>query len=367
MAYTAGVFTPSLMGDVIVKENELFATSRISELTTSIVSGQAILMNQDPNLTVLSSGNGIGQKCVAAQAAAIRMCDIAVEETLTQTCAITTGAELGSEAVDMTKEILAKLNFSVLDRECHNAFSFAEKVAYGSMVTKAKLEVALSKKLITRVASIADAPDEDWYDSTPGTVNGDSYDVNQADFKADLIADIRAASGITHMNNPIILSGQNLYNDTFLAQFKGAACCDNDGVLLNNPYQIYFDLNNVDSTLGQRTTLAIDRNAVLFWSAPDHVLNVFTNGMFEIGVPQLMLSDTYIWLDTLPRLTYMANGQVQPIYVDVRAKRLCEGSGAQSLSYGWTFEYIVRGSLTTNLANCDDRQGVLKFTRVAGA
>ena len=73
MAYTAADFSPSLMGDIIVKENELLVTSRISELSTSIVSGQALLMNQDPNLTVLSSGNGIGQKCVSAKAAAIRM------------------------------------------------------------------------------------------------------------------------------------------------------------------------------------------------------------------------------------------------------------------------------------------------------
>ena len=367
MGYTPGDFSPSLMGDVIAKENQLLGTSRISETNTSIVSGQAILMNQDPNLTVLGSGNGIGQKCVSAKASAIRACDLDVEVATTQSCDVSTGAELGSEVVDMTKSNLVKMQFSVLDRDCHNAHTFTDKLAYASMVAKAKMEVALSKLLITRINSIADTPDEDWFDSTPGVVNGDSYDVVATDFKADLIADIRAASAITKMNSPLILSGQNLYNDTFLAQFKGVACCDNDSVLLNNPYQLYFDLHNVDSTVGARTTFAIDKNAILFWSAPDHVTNVFTNGQFAIGVPQLMLSDTYIWLDTLPRLTYMANGSMQPIYIDVRAKRLCEGSSVNSVSYGWAFEYIVRGSLTTNLPNCDDRQGVLKITRVEGA
>lgn len=367
MAYTPGTFSDSTMGDIIALENQLFATSRISELNTSIVSGQAILMNQDPNLQVLGSGNGIGQRCVSAKASAIRACDLDVEVATTQSCAVSTGAELGSEVLDMTKSNLVKIQFSVLDRDCHNAHSFAEKTAYASMVAKAKLEVALSKVLITRISSIADTPDADWFDSTPGTVNGDSYDVIQSDFGADLIADIRAASAITKMNSPLILTGQNLYNDTFLAQFKGVACCDNQSVLLNNPYQMYFDLHNVDSTVGARTTFAIDKNAILFWSAPDHATNTFADGSFVVGSPTPMLSDTYVWLDTLPRLTYMANGTMQPIYIDVRAKRLCEGSGVASVAYGWAYEYIVRGSLTTNLPNCDDRQGVLKFTRVEGA
>lgn len=367
MAYTPGDFDDSVIGDVIAKENLLFATSRISELNTSIISGQAILMHQDPNLQVLGSGDGIGQRCVSAKMSAIRACDLAVESTLTHSCAVSTGAELGDEVVDMTKSNMVKIQFSVLDRDCHNAYSFTEKLAYASMVAKAKMEVKLSQLLITRVNANADTPDADWFDSTPGTVNGDSYDVIQSDFGADLIADIRAASAITKMNSPLILSGQNLYNDTFLAQFKGVACCDNDSVLLSNYYQMYFDLHNVDSTVGARTTFAIDKNSFFFWSAPDHATNIFADGSYSIGSPQHMLSDTYIWLDTLPRLTYMANGSVQPIYIDVRAKRLCEGSSVQSVAYGWAFEYILRGSLNTNLANCDGRKGVLKFTRVEGA
>jgi len=357
MAYTPGTFSDSTMGDVIVAEQNFLTTSRISELNTSIVAGQAILAHQDPNIQVLGTGDGIGQKCVSAKASAIRACDLAVESTLTQSCAIDVGAELGSEVLDLTKSNIAKINFTVYDRDCHNAHSFAEKTAYASLVAKAKLEVKISQLLIARMSSIADNPLAAWFRRTEGTVSSDTFQVVDANWKSDLIGDIRTAAGITKMSSPLILNGTNFYTEAFLAQFKGIACCDNDSVLNGSGFQVYYDLHNMDSTLGGYFTLAIDKNAVIFWSAPDYI---------DMS-PMLMTTDTYIWRDTLPRLQYFANGQMNPIYIDVRAKRVCEGSAVQSLSWGWNYEYIIRAAMVTNLANCDDRQGVLKIENIAGA
>jgi hypothetical protein len=350
MAYTPSVFTPSVQGDVLVKEAELLETGRQFDTKKSIVAGQALLMHQDPRLTLLFEGNGVGQKCVGAKVIELRTCGLEADEELTWDCEPSTALKAGTEALTLNKEILSKISFTVDDNICRNAYSFEQILAEFKLRAKVNMEQDLTRKLVALVAANADTPSADWFE-TPGTVSGDTYQIADSDFKSDIYADILAAAGITYMNDPIIINGRNLFNDTFLAQFKGAACCDNDQVLLGSPFQYYFDLHNVDNVLGGKYTLAVDRNALLFWSAQEF-LNM---------EPVLWANDTYHWSETLPRLQYFANGTMNPIYVDIKAKRVCTNGNI----YGWNFQMYLNGALTPNLANCDGRNGILKIRKGA--
>lgn len=353
----AGTFTAGQLGDAIAIESEIIETSRVSELKTSIVAGQALFMHQDHRFTELMANNGMGQRCVSIQVATHRMCDIDVAETTTISCDVGTQTETEAEGITLDKENLAKIAFRVLDSECNNVFTFERVLAESMIKAKAKLEVQLSKLAVTKASINADTPVTTWFETT-GTVNNNTFIVDPADWASDLIADIRYAGSLTKANDMIIINGQNFHTETFLANFKGIACCDNDQVLLGSGYNIYFDVHNVDQTLGGKYTLAVDKNALIFWSAPDHVAG-------SLADPILMSADTYIWRDTLPRLQYYANGTMNPIYVDVRMKRLCSGSSVSSLTYGWDIEMVVRGVLSANLANCDDYQGILKIKKDA--
>jgi hypothetical protein len=346
MAYTPSVFTPSIQGDILVKESELLETGRQYDTKKSIVAGQAILMNQDPRLTLLMEGNGVGQKCVGAKVVALRTCDSEVETELEWTCEPDTALKAGTEALTLNKEILAKHSLTVDDDLCRNAFGFEEILAEYKLRAKVNIEVALTRKIVALLAANADTPDATWFE-TPGSVVGDTYQIGASDFKSDVYADILAASQLTYMNDPIILNGRNLFNDTFLAQFKGAACCDNDQVLLGSPFQYYFDLHNIDQVLGGKYTLSVDKNASIFWSAPE----------FLNSAPMLMAADTYHWSETLPRLQYFANGTMNPIFVDIKAKRFCINGN----TYGWHMDIYLNGALKINLANCDGRNGILKI------
>lgn len=351
MAYTAGDFSPSVMGEKIVKEAQILNGEgrTLSELNQPIVAGAAILQHQDPEITEMFEG----QSCISAKVVALRGCDITESGNPTINCDIPDSTQGASEGLVLEKELLINpIRFSIKEKECNNAFSWDERLAYFMMKAKVEAEVSLSKKATALCGLNADVPNADWFVKTNGTVNGNSFDVSSANFGSDLYGDIMYASQVSDMNNAIVLNGINFFHDTFLQKYKGMACCDNDGVLNGSPFSVFFDLKNIDTTLGAKTTLAVDKNALLFWSSP-----AFTN-----MVPELKTNDTYAWSETLPRLKYMANGGLQDIYVDVRAQKKClEGH----TDIQWNFELVLRGNLKANLANCDERQGILKITQVA--
>lgn len=351
MAYTPGDFSPSLMGKVIMKETDMLngMGRTLAELKQPIVAGQAILAHQSPEIVRRFEG----EECIEAKVVALRGYNNALEGSSTITCDIPDANELGSESLILAKELLVNpVRFTIKEKECHDAFSWDERLTFNMLRAKALIEIGLTNRLVTMASTEADVPSTAWFEKTTGTVNGNSFDVTAANFAPELYADILYASQINDINNPIVINGVNFYHDTFLSKYKGMACCDNDSVLTGAPFSVYFDLKNVDSTLGGKTTLAIDENALLFWSSEN-----FTN-----EVPELKTDDTYVWRDKLPRLQYRANGAMQDIYVDVRAQKKCL-DGHRNIQ--WNFELTVWGNIKANLADHNDRQGIIKVTQVA--
>lgn len=348
--FTPGDLSPTLQAARLIKEGEILqGTGRsVSELNVPIVAAQAILSHQD--IDVKPEIYGAGEECINAKVTALRACGQTVSGSSTIVCDIPTGNQIGSEAMTITKRKLTNpYYFTIKESECNNTYTWAERLAYNMLKAKVVIEVEMGKMMISTIALAADVPVQAWYQKTTGTVVGNSFNVTEANFKPELYADILYASQVTDMNNPIMLNGSNFWHDTFLSQFKGIACCDNDQVLTGVPYSVYFDIKHIDTVLAAKTTLAIDKNAFIFWSSPRWT-NIAKQGV----------KDTQMFTDELPRLKYMANGAMQPIYVDVRMQMVCTGEGEIS----WNFEVVPRGVFQANMSNCDDRQGVLKVTRV---
>jgi len=351
MAYVAGTYTASELEKVVLKEGEFLTTSRQSELSQPIVAGQAILSNMDPNIQGIQF---MGEECIKAKITNIRLASTLAADK-TYTCETTGGIEAGTDSKDLSKTILTKPSrFKIWDHECHNAFDFTDRLAYMSLKAKIDQELELTRVLVEMLQTNADVPDPAWFTSTtvtPVVDNTTELEIATADWNGSLLAEFLAIKTLADMPNAIILSGRNLFNKTVLAQFESQYASTNNQVLVGqNFFDIYFDLKNVDQTTGLKSTFMVDKNALIFWSSPLHK---------ESMVPELVKSDTYRWTDTLPRLQYMANGRMNPIYIDVKASRICT-SGA----YGWEYEYILRGALDTNLPNQNGDYGILHFSNV---
>ena len=109
MPFTAGVFTPTIIGAAKVNEQELLANSRITELQREIVAGAAILNNQDPNIVT----TGFGELCMNADIYTLRS-GSTDKGNKTIACEVGLGPEAGSEKISLTKGCDWLLFFEVM-------------------------------------------------------------------------------------------------------------------------------------------------------------------------------------------------------------------------------------------------------------
>lgn len=357
MPFTAGVFTPTIIGAAKVNEQELLATSRITELQREIVAGAAILNNQDPNIIT----TGFGELCMNADIYTLRSASTD-KGNKTIACEVGTGPAAGSEKISLTKEILTNLEtFFIKDNLCANAVDFGTQLGYFLLKAKTNLEVKLSQALVALASTNADTPLAAWFETT-GVVAGTTYQIQKQHFSSAVLGDALWAARATDMTAPIVLNGRNLFNAAVLAEFESAGCCTTNAALATNRmFQLYWDAKNVDQVTAKKSTLVLDRNALLFWSSPAYS-NIGLDSAMDAGKEA---NDTFHFVDTLPRLTYFANGSQQPIYVDVRMQRTCVKEVGDLVPVdGWKFELWLSGAMTPNLENQDSLQGIIHIEQV---
>lgn len=360
MAFTGGVFTPSAIGAAILKEKEIMTSRHMAELSKEIIAGQAILSHQDHVISNL----GAGAATLNASIVTLRT-DSTDVGSKTPACSITGSTpEPGSEAATLTKEALVNFEQFYIDETIFaNAYSFMDLYAYMSAKAKVNLEGKLSQALVTLANTNLDTPSADWFE-TPGTVNSTVYEVATADFKSDLLADLQWAGKYSGMRDPIIINGRNFFNSAILEQYASAGCCTNDAILNRNQvFQIYWDALNVDSVTSAKSSFVIDKNSLIFISSPGYT-NIGMETMLTQGQEA---DDTYHFVDILPRLRYFANGSLQPIYVDVRVKKVCTTDAAGIPRNGWKFIYMLFGAMRANLPDANGRYGILRVDQIAGA
>jgi len=361
MAFTPGDFTPSLFGAMVIKESELLATPRaMNELSRDIIAGQAILQNQDPSIITVGSG----VDCMNASIFTTRSGSMD-KGNKTVACEVSTGAEAGTEKIDLTKEVLTNVErFVINDDMCANAESFASLYAYSMLKAKVNLEVKLSKALVALANTNIDTPVAGWFE-TEGSVVSDVYEVATANFQSgDLIADLLWGAKSSYMIDPILINGRNFFNNAIKQQYESAGCCTNDAVLnSDNIFQIYWDSQNVDSVTTKKSSFLIDRNALLFWSSAGYS-NLGMETALTIGKEA---NDHFHYVDTLPRLKYFANGALQPIFVDVRFSWGCLKEAGHIVPRNtWKVEAFLCGAMTPNLPNSDGYTGIIRVDQVVG-
>jgi len=360
MAFTPNVFTDSIIGNIKLNEREILMTSRMAELNYEIVAGAAILNNQDPVIVT----NGFGQACMNADIYTLRSGSLD-KGSKTIACALGTGPKAGSEKLTLTKEILVNLEyFAIDDILCANAVDFARQFSYLSMKAKIALEVKLAKALVAAAVAGQDTPDADWFE-TPGAVNSTVYEIAKSDFSSAVLGDLLWAARSTDMVAPIVVNGRNLFNAKTMAEFEHYGCCSTNAALNSNKlFQLYWDAKNVDSVTGANSSLVIDKNALLFWSSP-----AYSNMGIESSMTDGKESDDrYHFIDVLPRLQYYANGQLNPIYVDVRMEKGCVLDALSVPRDSWKVEMWLSGALELNLPNAGESglQGIIHVQQIAG-
>lgn len=221
------------------------------------------------------------------------------------------GAEGESDKITMTPTEDLWTEFSVIDQDVNDIYSFEEKVADGFARSMVNLRLAWNNKLLAWFNSnIATTPTIRTGD---GTLNGNVIEVAKATMNtAEYIATMAAIAAENDMYSPFIISGRIFWVPKYAAQFKSAACCSLDAIF-DGPFEIFFDIKNIDSIVGTDSVLMIDPAAYAIWPH-NHI---------QSDTPVREAADTLVWRQPDPILQFADGGILKPVYYDVIAQRKC--------------------------------------------
>jgi hypothetical protein len=340
---------------VIFKVNEIFAGDRYSpELNKDIDTIQALATRQtakfdqvDVLLDVLDCR---GAKVVFLKSCTNTATDIV--ETPIDACDLT-GAETESVSLTLANNLGYKDTFKVLGSDCKDKFTVSDKIAHLMAAKMANIEEKLNLAGIAFLtANEQPVADPLEYGETGNVVN-----IPTDSWAPELLAEFAVMAKLSNLYNPFIISGSNLYVANFLAQYRSASSPSVDSVLTVGPFDIIFDIKNIDSTVGANATFLVDPSAYAFW--PSNQYDNTTPQPFSQG------STLYVWKQRAPRLMWNNNGNIEPVYFDMETQEVCEVvSGVKYVNR--VFAIIFRGGLQLGPQVCVSTDtGILQFNELA--
>lgn len=353
VTYVPNDFDELRVRDLRLMDEEFVANPRsLAEMIAPIQAAQCILGHQNPMIDPILQND----RCLKAEVFSMRSCDQEVEECDYEACEVQ-----GEPSVGITKDTYQlndciKVSFAVHEQMCTTLVPWERVEARERMIKKLALEKELAKRLPAYLATMADIIDLDQYsfDATY-EANGNCISIPTPEFTTSIFSEFDYLNEQCDINNPLYIHGKNFSQERFISSLGSQACCGNidSAVLGSNMFNHCFDSRNMREGLGtdgDRYTLVMDQNSIVFWSGYHH----------QTLTPQMHTKDLYTWRETLPRLMYRANGQMNPIWIDVTAEKKCIVKDGVRL-WAWCYEYRLRFALNPGLCDCDGKRGIIKY------
>lgn len=352
----AGDFSASVLPDAIFKLNEIFAGERYTpELNKDIDTIMALATRQTAKFDKLDVLLDV-LDCRGAKVVFLKSCTntaVDIVATPIDSCDIT-GAETESASITLANNLGFRDDFKVLESDCKDAFTAADKIAHEMASKMANIE----EKLNLAGIAFLTANEQPAADPLDYTETGNVMNVPSDAWKPELLADMYIIAKLSNLYNPFIISGSNLFGAHFLSDFKSASTPNVDTILkTGGPFgDIVFDIKNIDTTVGANATFLVDPSSYAFWSS-----NQYSNTAPE---PFTKGSTLYKWRQRAPRLMWNNNGKLEPVYFDMEMQESCEVvSGVKYPVH--VFNIIFRGGLQLGPQVCDaDETGILQFNEL---
>lgn len=209
----------------------------------------------------------------------------------------------------------------------------------------AKAILAADKQLVEAFAQYAVAQIEAFkgvnaLTDGKGSIVGGDTNINPAYWNASLFAYLSRVAIMNKFTNPILLSGNNLYEANYMAQANAANANGKGDNYLFGTMPIYFDLFNIDSVNSPALkTYMLSQGSM-----------AMVNKVFNPAVPERMMENTRYSMTSnfFPALKY-----------DVWYNNECE-EGTRLAKHNYTFRLIA--DIFNNPAGCElQNTGVLSF------
>lgn len=354
----AGDFSASYLGDILVKQQEMWANPRsLNQLNEYTETARAVLTNQmvrwNPVLTD-------GKKCIGVNATWLKDCDDTVTDCSSgnnlANCDIT-GNEIESVKKLYQENLCIRNTFVVNDDECKDTYDAMEKVAFAMIRAKQKIQKKLNEKVIAFLDAniMANA-----FTGTYGTIHGGTTSTYFAAnyWTQDLVAELDLTAVMNKLRTPLILHGTNLRTAFFNANFNQLNDNQKDQIAKFQHFNMFWDVMNIDTQLAKKVTFLFDAGGLGF----------FCRNNYDNVAPVNMNDNqnTHVWYETSPNLTWRNGTSDEPLKFDVTMLRKCIVNGSQR-RWGYHYEVQLRGGLHLGPPGCGGATdtGILKFVNGA--
>lgn len=345
-------FETSQLPKVLKSIREMFEDARaFRDDSTPVESIRAIAENQ----TVSFDPIMVNESCRELEVTWLTRCgeeaddcaDVGFDET-SANCDIT-GNELDSNKKAYGPTGCLSDSFIVWDDDCKGKFSFEEKVAKGMVDVMKNIKKKLNAAGIAFLAANA----QDNLYTGVGDVAGDITYIADGNWGPNMIAKLALVSEMNKIQNPVFLSGTNLWEAFFDARYNQLNSDGKDQIAkLNHFRNWYFDPLNVDITLSNPTTLMFDRGSVAF----------FSKNHYQNSAP-MQKKDTSVWNMPDPEISYRDGTSSQRMRYDVISQPMCKTTKSGIQQFGTAFKMILSYGLVLNPEDCDGNTGLLQFVK----
>lgn len=234
-------------GDTLTKQQYIAET----------IVAQALMDNQTATVGVLE-----GSKNTTAKVTWINSCNIVTEDDDT-ICDIG-GEELTSSCEEYTIANGKKAGFSVNETELFDKTLSAEQIiADGIMRATAQLDQDIS---VAAAAFLDASTGKNLYTNRGYTITNTNTVVPATAWNYTLFPYLINAAKKNRFINPFIISGQLLSESDIMAQLNGANADGKGAQNAFNSFKRYYDLFNIDSTVGSEKLFMLSGGSIAFGS-----------------------------------------------------------------------------------------------------
>jgi hypothetical protein len=254
-----GVFECDDLQVIVAKMDQMWRGDTLTkqQYIANTVTAQALMDNQTATVGVLE-----GTKDTTAKVTWINSCNIVVEDD-GGICTIG-GEELSSSCEDYTISNGKMAGFSVNETELFGKTLSAEQIiADGIMRATAQLDEDIS---IAAAAFLDASTGKNLYTNRGYTITNTNTVVPATAWNYTLFPYLINAAKKNRLVNPFILSGQLLSESDIMAQLNGANADGKGALNAFNSFKKYYDLFNIDSTVGQEKLFLLSGGSIAFGS-----------------------------------------------------------------------------------------------------
>ena len=261
MSKAAGDFSCGELVETQIKIERIWADASVQKDYQAEVTALTTLMaKQTANLSYLEDK----EKDRELQIIWITDCSAASDAVCADDCTIG-GRELESDCKSYALDLCFKDGFTIREKLFRTSnFSKEEVLAKAMLKAMRDMDERIARAVVALLASFAGV--NQMAAQTGITPSGTDTYIEAPYWTAELMAYFSQAMVLNRMRNSFLLSGQNLYSAMWIAKMNAQNADGKGKDNMLSSIETVFDLFNIDSVLGSKSTLLVEPSSYAFAS-----------------------------------------------------------------------------------------------------